>query len=261
MTGLCDFIDGLEDLLPSPPIDPPQGELTRFIRLAVTSSEFLCDLATKVIDTASDPTWSGEPLFDLPGRQAALRMFVWPPDTSSGLHKHLDWTATGVLRGALAVETFATDGLGMVPTARYLGKAGEVGFLSAPCVHCVSNEAGDWAVSLHVFGGRAISGGPGTSSRGRTEVITPPTPSSYLIGECQLIGAAELASGLDVAVATSLLKRIAHVAPPRAALHAVSKLIQGNKGLAGELALAIADRLKGIDAVRIRGLAATLLDR
>ena len=257
MNSLIELLDKVRDLLPSHSAEPLASSATKLMRTAAACPALLDDLARVAVGKATDPEWRGEALVD-DGLALALKMFVWPPGASSGIHRHLDWTATAIIHGQLFVETFDEDTDPPVPAATYHGSRGDAGFLSPPCTHRVRNPGPGWTISLHLFSGPIVAGGE-VPFRGRTEQTTPVESGSWSNAELLLIGAAELAAAMEGPCATELLERVARSNPPSAALHAVRLIARTDRQYAGELAISIAAGLSGANAVHVEGLGRTLL--
>ena len=123
---------------------------------AVADDEFLADCFSYELQLiASDRLRQGlVPFFTLPGLGIRFAFGYWAPGATPGPHEHTAWTVTAVCRNELEVLVYDREQSyrqrALVPKKRLRAEAGEVGFISAPCIHAPKNVSRDWTLSIHV---------------------------------------------------------------------------------------------------------------
>jgi predicted metal-dependent enzyme (double-stranded beta helix superfamily) len=77
--------------------------------------------------------------------------FVWMPGQKTPIHDHTVWGLVGVMRGEETCEEYSRD---VKPAGRHPVRRGQVDRVSPRIgdIHVVSNDGGDVAVSIHVYG-------------------------------------------------------------------------------------------------------------
>lgn len=86
-----------------------------------------------------------------PMERFSVVSFVWMPGQKTPIHDHTVWGLVGVMRGEETCEEYSTA---LQVTGRHPVRRGQVDRVSPRIgdIHVVSNDGGEVAVSIHVYG-------------------------------------------------------------------------------------------------------------
>jgi predicted metal-dependent enzyme (double-stranded beta helix superfamily) len=131
------------------------------LRDTLTREAFICECFSRWSESirVEGRTWFNPPLKI--GRSAlSMRLLFWPPGFHNEAHRHEYWTITGIVENWLTFvryEASQNGGHQGVQYARFIGYAGDAGFVLPGGLHRVLNNSRRTSASLHIST-RAVPG-------------------------------------------------------------------------------------------------------
>jgi len=192
--------------------DATARAVRRLLQAQLATAAFPLDCIETALDKMSDSPdalWNNPPLWEDYECAFLIRVFFWTPGFANQPHRHDEWTVTGVLHNALTFHTYLETASGLVVDRRIEASAGDVGYISSPCTHNVSNDTQGISVSLHVFSGVHAAESDGGDVYGEAQVSLKRAERARALGAF-----VELARCLDGPRRLSVLERIFGLGDP-----------------------------------------------
>lgn len=232
------------------------------LRRSLTSQPFRLDCAEVSLASmreAPGSPWHNPPLDEDDEFAFHLRLFFWSPGFANQAHRHDEWTVTGVVHNTLTFMTYAETPSGLEVERRIRAVAGEVGYISSPCIHNVANESDRASVSLHVFSGVKSTGAAHrlSQSDGAIPTRVPETPNRHLA----LRSLIEVASLIESPRRLPILDRIFKLGDPAIKLAAAKAIAPLDPELGAERLYELATQCSAAVAEELRRLAERLRGR